>query len=71
MLALQAMASGDPVDLQREKRWPNRTDGPEGTLPTKGVKVGFLPWEEDSDYSDQEGVMGIDLSVPGVGTPVI
>jgi hypothetical protein len=39
------MASGEPIDTQREKRWPNHTSG---------VKVEFKPWEEDSDYSDPE-----------------
>jgi len=38
--ALKAMASGDPVDLQREKRWPNRT-GDTAPLAPKGVKVKF------------------------------
>jgi hypothetical protein len=52
--AMMAMAGGDPVDLQREKRWPNHT--------TQGVKVAFKPYEEDSDYSDEEGV------VPPAGT---
>ena len=46
------MASGDPVDIQREHRWPNRT----GLTGTRGVKVQFQPWEEDSDYSDEEGL---------------
>ncbi|KAJ7781141.1 hypothetical protein B0H16DRAFT_1497209 [Mycena metata] len=56
MFALREMASGDPVDLQREKRWPNRigTGGPNA-----GVKVQFTPYEEDADFSDQEGLMGI------------
>ncbi|KAJ7904609.1 hypothetical protein B0H14DRAFT_2663635 [Mycena olivaceomarginata] len=53
--ALRAMASGEPLDTQREIRWPNRT-GPAGT--DSGVKVQFEPYEEDSDYSDQEGLMG-------------
>jgi hypothetical protein len=26
----------------------------------KGPKVQFEPWEEDSDYSDQEGVVAPD-----------
>lgn len=42
------MAEGDPVDSQRDKRWPGRT----GT----GVQVQFKPWEEDSDFSDEEGI---------------
>jgi hypothetical protein len=49
------MASGEPLDTQREIRWPNRT-GLTGT--DSGVKVQFEPYEEDSDYSDQEGLMG-------------
>jgi hypothetical protein len=51
------MASGDPVDLQREKRWPNRT-GEAGPQAPKGVKVEFNSWEEDSDFSDTEGMVG-------------
>ncbi|KAJ7498820.1 hypothetical protein FB451DRAFT_1203120 [Mycena latifolia] len=50
LMALREMASGEPVDTQREKRWPNRTGD--------GVKVKFMPYEEESDFSDQEGVMG-------------
>ncbi|KAF9485268.1 hypothetical protein BDN70DRAFT_871278 [Pholiota conissans] len=48
--ALEAMAEGDPVDIQREKRWPQQTPA--------GVKVELKPWQEDSDYSDEEGVFG-------------
>jgi len=44
------MASGDPLDLQREKRWPDRT-----SVETK-LRVPFKAWEEDSDYSDMEGL---------------
>lgn len=59
MLALQSMASGDPVDMQREKRWPNRTANNTGTPQTgAGVKVNFDPWEEEEDFSDQEGIFG-------------
>ena len=47
--AMMSMAGGDPVDTQREARWPNRT--------SQGVKVEFKPYEEDSDYSDEEGVV--------------
>lgn len=43
------MAEGDAIDIQREKRWPNQT--------ATGVKVELKPWEEDSDYSDEEGVI--------------
>lgn len=59
MLALQSMASGDPIDMQREKRWPNRTANNTGTPQTgAGVRVNFDAWEEDDDFSDQEGVFG-------------
>jgi hypothetical protein len=50
---MMAMAGGDPVDIQREKRWPNHT--------TQGVKVAFKPYEEDSDHSDMEGVVGTEM----------
>ena len=43
------MASGDPVDMQREKRWPSAE--------VEGVKVKFKAWEEDDGFSDQEGVV--------------
>ncbi|KAI0832389.1 hypothetical protein BC628DRAFT_1310050 [Trametes gibbosa] len=49
--ALISMATGDPVDQQREQRWPKRT---EDAAPT----VEFRDWEEDDEYSDMEGVMG-------------
>ncbi|PPQ68001.1 hypothetical protein CVT26_007364 [Gymnopilus dilepis] len=49
LLAAKEMASGDPVDVQREKRWPNQTP--------VGVKVELKPWQEDSDYSDEEGIL--------------
>ncbi|KAK0498666.1 hypothetical protein EDD18DRAFT_1158624 [Armillaria luteobubalina] len=43
LAALKVMATGDPLDAQREQRWPNHI-GPRG-----GVKVEFTPEEEDSD----------------------
>ncbi|PPQ77435.1 hypothetical protein CVT25_011017 [Psilocybe cyanescens] len=49
LLSMQEMAKGDPVDIQREKRWPNQTPA--------GVKVELKPWQEDSDYSDEEGII--------------
>jgi len=57
ILAMKSMASGDPVDLQREKRWPNHTGQatPQGP---KGIQVDWNPWEDDAEYSDQEGVCG-------------
>ncbi|KAJ6602552.1 hypothetical protein DFH09DRAFT_1470295 [Mycena vulgaris] len=53
VLALREMAGGEPLDMQRETRWPNHTGDNNA-----GVKVEFEPYEEDSEYSDQEGVMG-------------
>lgn len=47
-----AMASGDTLDVQRDKRWPNRTS-------SMNTKVEFMPWEEDSD-EDLEGIMPAD-----------
>ena len=59
MLALQSMASGDPIDMQREKRWPNRTVTNTATPQAgTGVKVNFDAWDEDEDFSDQEGIFG-------------
>ncbi|KAL0949458.1 hypothetical protein HGRIS_009512 [Hohenbuehelia grisea] len=55
LLALQSMATGEQVDMQRERRWPNRT-GPTICYGTTNLKVKFHPWEEDSDYSDEEGL---------------
>jgi len=48
LLAMESMANGDPIDAQREKRWPNQT--------VTGVQVSLKPWQEDSDYSDEEGI---------------
>lgn len=67
MLALVSMASGEHIDIQREKRWPNRTlhaGTPSAPQTGAGVKVNFDEWEEDEDFSDQEGVCGpiVDLS---------
>ena len=50
------MASGKPLDMQREERWPSQTEvNPMGKT---GVKVVRKPWEVDSDYDDLEGVFG-------------
>lgn len=46
---MKEMAKGESVDEQREKRWPDRTAA--GT-----VEVEFKPWEEDSDYSEDENL---------------
>ncbi|KAI0053569.1 hypothetical protein FA95DRAFT_1674104 [Auriscalpium vulgare] len=62
-LALKSMAAGDPLDMQREKRWPNHTQAPAGSAapPTRsGVRVHFSKLEEDSDASDDDGGDGGD-----------
>ncbi|KDQ12758.1 hypothetical protein BOTBODRAFT_34216 [Botryobasidium botryosum FD-172 SS1] len=56
--ALKTMASGPPLDLQREQRWPGRTEPTEpGVRAPPTVKVKFTPYEEDSDYSDTDGML--------------
>ncbi|KAF9008985.1 hypothetical protein BDQ17DRAFT_1422162 [Cyathus striatus] len=47
---LKAMAEGGQIDAQRESRWPNRTAA-------GGIHVELKPWEEDPDYSDEEGLL--------------
>ncbi|KAG8928620.1 hypothetical protein FRC02_006672 [Tulasnella sp. 418] len=56
MMALKAMASGKPLDEQREERWPTKAtqDNIPGSL--KGVKRQELP-EDDSDWEAQEDVL--------------
>ncbi|KAK7060577.1 hypothetical protein VNI00_001343 [Paramarasmius palmivorus] len=51
LLACKEMAQGETLDVQRERRWPNRT-GSDGTL-----RVDFSPYEND-DWSDQEDLLG-------------
>lgn len=68
LLAMESMANGDPIDAQREKRWPNQT--------VTGVQVSLKPWQEDSDFSDEEGIfdqikpgrMGEDAEQPEIAT---
>lgn len=57
MLAAAEMISGEEVDTQREKRWPGRTDTT-GVGGGPGVRVQFQQWEEESDISDTEGILG-------------
>ncbi|CAL1700743.1 unnamed protein product [Somion occarium] len=52
--ALESMASGDPIDAQREKRWPER-------LSATQPKVVFKPTDEDSDLTDGDDVNAIDV----------
>lgn len=47
---MKEMAAGDPLDQQRDMRWPNRTS-------STNPRVEFKPWEEDSDLSDLETIM--------------
>jgi len=47
--ALKAMASGNSIDLQRQDRWPTQNQAGAVTLKA--------PEEEDSDASDEEGIM--------------
>jgi len=48
--ALRAMASGQPVDLQREARWPNQTEVLFGQQ--RSVKVEWTAQDDDSDWDD-------------------
>ena len=57
MLAAAEMISGEEVDTQRERRWPGRTDTT-GVSGGPGVRVQFNQWEEESDISDTEGILG-------------
>ncbi|KAF8605509.1 hypothetical protein BDV93DRAFT_470665 [Ceratobasidium sp. AG-I] len=50
MEVLRAMATGQPLDLQREARWPNQTEVFFGQQ--KGVKVEFTEQDEESDWDD-------------------
>ena len=61
-----SMASGEPLDLQRDRRWPPPpTVAPEAGKPSapgpkdgKGVQVKREPWELDEEYEDMEGIFG-------------
>ena len=46
MVAMKSMASGKPLDLQREERWPDRI--------TEGSELMFSSGEEDSEFSDED-----------------
>jgi hypothetical protein len=49
LMAVRSMAGGLPLDLQRECRWPNQTN--------PVIEVEWKPWQDDSDFSDTEGVL--------------
>jgi len=54
LMALKDMVSGQPLDIQREKRWPAQME-----LSKTGAKtttVAHLPWEIDPEYDDMEGI---------------
>jgi len=57
MLSAVEMISGEEIDTQRERRWPSRSDAT-GVAGGPGVRVQFLQWEEESDISDTEGILG-------------
>lgn len=42
------MAGGGPLDMQRDLRWPNQTNS--------NIEVEWMPWQDDSDFSDTEGI---------------
>lgn len=71
MLAAKSMASGDPVDMQREQRWPSNRTGETPAQQPSGVKVQFLPHEENSDYSDTEGMMHYNAATGKYEPPMI
>ena len=50
MMVFETMASGEPIDAQRERRWPER-------MSTNGPKVDFKPSDENSDLDDEDGIM--------------
>lgn len=48
------MASGDPLDKQRSKRWPGQEQ-----LTARGGRKAVVDWaphQVESDYDDMEGV---------------
>jgi hypothetical protein len=53
------MASGSPLDMQRDERWPSQTE--QNPLGQRSLKVVRQPWEVDSDYDDMEGMFSSDL----------
>lgn len=57
MLAAVEMISNEEVDAQRERRWPGRSSTT-GVAGGPGVRVTFQQWEEESDISDTEGILG-------------
>ncbi|KAH8813461.1 hypothetical protein DL96DRAFT_1535635 [Flagelloscypha sp. PMI_526] len=54
LLSFESMVGGENIDEQRKRRWPNRE--------VAKLKIRFQPYDEDPEYDDQEGVLGIDRS---------
>ncbi len=54
---MKTMASGNQLDSQRKERWPHHDKTVMPGEPAPGLKVSFDPFEEDSDYSDTEGIL--------------
>ena len=57
LAALKSMASGNQLDSQRKERWPHHDKVVAPGEPAPGLKVSFDPYEENSDFSDTEGVL--------------
>jgi len=57
LAAMKTMASGNQLDSQRKERWPHHDKTVMPGEPAPGLKVSFDPFEEDSDYSDTEGIL--------------
>jgi hypothetical protein len=55
---LQEMATGGPLDTQREQRWPPPVPEP-GQPGKKTVKVEDWAPEDESDYEDMDTILGI------------
>lgn len=47
MLAFLSMITGEPLDHQRERRWPNHTDP--AAQGDEGLQVKLAPHEEDPE----------------------
>jgi len=62
MLVMKSMASGDPVDAQRQARWPEHISSHRPAVEIQKPADA----DEDSDYSDTEAMLGI---APKLGDP--
>jgi hypothetical protein len=60
-MAVRSMARGEPLDMQRETRWPNQTN--------PDIEVEWKPWQDDSDFSDTEGIFNPHGPVHSPRTP--